>query len=320
MSLVKTEEGAVLVERAIKPRSALYEFVRNQQIAEQFLEKGWAEIPSSVPSLFSPIMRGFDLLVKDTERGAWKIDALMEHRDNKPDLGLLEQRKGEKKPDPRPDEVAEGRIYFDEDKFLLHINARLVGYLFNGGADIKRYAEMLFAGIQANSSCYLLALAIAENLDRVLPGFHFFERTKEGEHDTLTRSIIYPYGERKGKTKARPHRDQCFITVHVKSSFPGLSILDNNQKEVPVNEATDDKVLVFPGRKFFSITKGIVKGTLHGVMERRKGSLVTPRFERRIAQEDRKTLVAFIHCTVTPEEKIWEKENVSQLKFDQEKM
>ena len=286
------------------------EIVPAQDVGEavhNMLERGWTRLEyPSISRRFEQLVSSFIAMISDEARDQYVITDPRElDADGEPDLGLMFKAKGQLKPQPRPDEIAEGRLRYDSTKAVHHFNPRLLAYLGRTPGIIEKHAEFFLESARLHAATALLVIELAEEMDRRMPGYDFAGRVRMME--TVHKSRLLHY-ECDGPTQeiATRHRDKCFITPHVRSSRGGLWLVDSEDTIVPDAEETRaNSVLLFFGRHAWEITRGRLKGIVHGVKDTTFGDL--------IGRTPRQTLVSFMHAHTTAEDRAWAKDNMSQL-------
>ena len=274
------------------------------EAADNLLKKGWTRLScTTLPQRFERVISAFVPMTDDPNRPDYAIDAKREFADGKSELGLLETTKGTLKSNPRPDEIAEGRVREDETKYKFQFNNRLPGYYSRKGL-IERHVSFFSEVAQLHSEALLLGLEMAEKLDERMPNYGFLERMFAGEHGAMTRLLRYMCdGESPGI--AQRHRDRDFLTIHVRSDRKGLWLADKNDVIVPdAQETRTNSVLMFFGRKAWEMTEGKIKGIVHGVTDTTFGDSL--RFPRH-------TIVTFLHAAVREDEQKWGNAHVHEL-------
>jgi hypothetical protein len=134
------------------------------------------------------------------------------------------------------------------------------------------------------------------------------ERIKQSK--TITRLLRYEQVVG-AAPDALLHRDRSCFTIHWLSSHPGLVLFDRFEQSVKVNETDPRRILVFPGTKFWGVTRGLYGfGALHGVRDPRRSR------ESQNANEQRFAIVSFVHCALTPEDVAWMDAHFHELTID----
>ncbi len=278
------------------------------EAVHNLLKNGWTRLEcESLARTFDPVIATFIDVTKDADRKRFVVDARRElDADNEPDLGLFLREKGHPKLKPRQDEIAEGRLTYDDTKFVYHHRPRVLGYYSRIPGLIERHVEFFAHISRMHGESQLLIHEIAEELDRQFPGFGLYERSLEGEWKTVTRLLRYLCDGPSPKMANR-HRDQDFITIQQRSDRLGLWLADNNNVIQPSAEETrTDSVLIFFGRKAWAMTKGRLKGIVHGVTD--------TMFHDEV-RKPRHTAVSFGHAILRPDEEAWGAENANQLRL-----
>jgi hypothetical protein len=127
---------------------------------------------------------------------------------------------------------------------------------------------------------------------------------------TITRLLRYEQAVSTAPD-ASLHRDRSCFTIHWLSSHPGLILFDRFGQAIRVNETDPRCILVFPGTKFWGVTRGLYgSGTLHGVRDKRCSS------PPQSANEERFAIVSFVHCALTPPDVAWMDAHLHELAID----
>lgn len=277
------------------------------EAVHNMLERGWTRLEyPSISRRFEQLVSSFIAMIGDEMRDQYVITDTRElDTDGEPDLGLIFKAKGQVKPRPRPDEIAEGRLRYDSTKAVHHYNPRLLAYLGRTPGVLEKHAEFFLESARLHASTVLLVIELAEEMDRRMPGYGFADRVRMMEWEHKSRLLHY---ECDGPTQeiATRHRDKCFITPHARSSRGGLWLVDNRDTIVPDAEETRaNSVLLFFSRQAWEITRGKLKGIVHGVKDTTFNDLV--------GRTPRQTLVSFVKAHTTEEDRAWAKDNMSQL-------
>lgn len=278
------------------------------EAAQNLITLGFTRLESNLPKRFEAVVLPFAKLTEDPDGELLKIDADREkHEDGTADLGLRIARKGDIKLNPRPDEIAEGRTNYDETKFIYHGNDRALGYFAERPDLIRRHRNFFFESTLLHNECNILALEVADRLDVHLPGFAFAKRMLKVQALSRLRLLRY-LCDGTSPAIAQRHRDQCFLTIHIKSDRAGLWLADRNNENIiiDVQETRDDSVLLFFGRKAWELTYGQLKGVLHGVTDPAYG--LNDRAPRH-------TGVDFQHVDVPEPALDWSAKNMDQLQI-----
>lgn len=290
------------VERSpIVPAEDVGEAVHNM------LAHGWTRLEyPSISRRFEQLISSFITMINDEMRNQYVIsDARELDGDGEPDLGLIFKAKGQLKLNPRPDEIAEGRLRYDSTKAVHHFNPRLLAYLGRTSGVIEKHAEFFLESARLHAATVLLVIELAEEMDRRMPGYNFAERVRMMEYEHKSRLLHYLCD---GPTQAiaTRHRDKCFITPHARSSRGGLWLVDSKDMIVPDAEETRaNSILLFFSRQAWEITRGKLKGIVHGVKD--------TTFDDLVGRTPRQTLVSFVKAHTTDEDRAWAKDNMSQL-------
>lgn len=279
------------------------------EAVHNLLRSGWTRL--EYPTLsrrFETLASTFTAMTNDERRCDYVVpDARELDRQSEPDLGLIENAKGQLKLKPRADEIAEQRLRYDSTKFKHQFKPRLLGYLGRYPGRVERHAEFFLDNARMYGEATLLLLEITEELDRRLPGYRFVERVREADHHHLLRQLRYLCD---GPTPdiAMGHRDQDFITIHNRSDRGGLWVVDNDGNIIAeVEETSANSILIFFGRKAWQMTRGKLQGIMHGAKD------IT--FSDLTGRMPRQTSVFFGHVCETDEESTFLHNNASKLVF-----
>jgi isopenicillin N synthase-like dioxygenase len=151
----------------------------------------------------------------------------------------------------------------------------------------------------------LLALEIAEEMDRQMPGYAFSQRMQRVWNENLLRLLRY-LCDGDVPNIAQRHRDKSFLTIHIGSDRGGLWLADNRDTILAdAGETQTDSVLIFLSRKAWEITRGTLKGIIHGVRDTTFPSL--------LGRMPRHTAVGFFHAEVSGDERAWAAEHMHEL-------
>ena len=203
--------------------------------------------------------------------------------------------------------MAEGRLRYDSTKYTHHFKPRLLAYLGRKPETIDAHSEFFLHNARMYSEATLIMLEVAEELDRQLPGYGFAERTRARDHHHLLRLLRYVCD---GPTPdiAIAHRDKNFMSVHIRSDRGGLWLADSKNHVIrDAEETRSNSVLLFFGRDAWRITRGRLKGIIHGVKDQTFNDLT--------GRMPRHTAVAFGHATCTKEDEAWALDHMSDLTF-----
>jgi hypothetical protein len=183
---------------------------------------------------------------------------------------------------------------------------------------IRDYHRFLSSCALFNERAYQIALSVARAFDAVnsrgrsvhgsYPG-SLEERIAKSK--TITRLLRYEQVLGTAPD-ASLHRDRSCLTIHWLSSHPGLTLFDRFGQAIRVNETDPRRILVFPGTKFWGVTRGLYgSGTLHGVRDKRCSSPMPQG-----ANEERFAIVSFVHCALTPDDVAWMDAHLHELAID----
>lgn len=299
----------------------IVDYMKREQVFAQIVEEGYAELPcESIAGVVGAAERGFTHFLYDesderreyfrAHSSEYPIDELGDELE----FGFLETRKGGKKATLSALESAEGRHTYDANKERFHNSSALIAYLRVVHPEIadeliEAHWKFLSAGARLNMMAQLYASGIAavfdemnaERLGGCYPG-SMLSRVSLGS--SVTRHLSYrPLGDDPAPD-AQVHRDRSCWTFHWRSSHRGLVLFDHAKMPVRPDETSCENLLVFPGTKFWSITRGkFGTGALHGVKSMR-------------GAEDRHATVSFEHPYLTREDVLWHRAHQGALRFD----
>lgn len=302
------------------PRETLVEYLREHEAFERIIRDGFCEIAwPSVRSLTDRVKRGYwRLLDRDNLRHHFEIPSHEYDHDelgNPLEIGLLDKRKGAEKKELTPLEIAEGRKHYDANKCVFHYNEDLLSRLRKQRGLVEESSDIFGPCAQLNIDASHIARAIGALFDeknaQKRTG-HYPGSFAESIVDSLATTRLLRYERPKGKVPdASPHRDRCAITVHWISSHPGLGLFAPDGRLLTANETDPEKILIFPGQKFWGATRGIYgTGTLHGVLDRRRME------GKRTSRSYRFVAVTFVHSKLDPETVAWMTANWNDLRID----
>ncbi len=287
----------------IIPAQSIPEAVTN------LLRDGWTRL--ECPGLgrrHEQVIANFIGMCNDPNRDAYAVHDQRElDPQGEPDLGLVYRSLGQKKNNPRPDEVTEERTMYDQSKFFMHFHPRYFGYIGRTPGLIEKHRDFFLHATRMHAEANLLLFDIAEEMDRRMPGFNFLARTGLGQHWNVLRLLHYLCDGPRPDIAQR-HRDRCFLTVHIRSSRGGLWFADNKDRIVSNAEETRaNSVLLFFGREAWDITQGAIQGIVHGVHD--------TMFNDLLSRTSRQTSVFFGHAHVHPQEQAWALDHMGDLKI-----
>lgn len=182
-----------------------------------------------------------------------------------------------------------------ERKFFFHYQSPPVKWPFPDHTCFKRFAPFLESCSVLTARARAIAHDVAQTLDTHLQrtghSYNLAEALRGSRAVTRVLRYLPLEGARAGNADAYAHMDRAFLTIHWWASVEGLLIFDEHGACHRIAETAWDRVAVFPGKKFFGLTRGMcsMKG-IHGVRDSR----VT-------RNEDRIAIVTFVHANLTPE-------------------
>lgn len=233
------------------------------------------------------------------------------------EIGLLQKRTGGAKTMLTPQEIAEGRFGYDSNKYRFHFARDLLSVLSDEKELMRDYRRFLSGCALFNERAQQIALLVARAFDAcnssgrtVVGSYPGSLEERIAKSKTITRLLRYEQTEG-AVPDASLHRDRSCFTIHWLSSHPGLTLFDHAGHAVSANETDPRRILVFPGTKFWGVTRGLYgSGTLHGVRDRRRTQ------SSQNAHEQRFAIVSFVHCALTPEDVAWMEAHLHELKID----
>lgn len=182
-----------------------------------------------------------------------------------------------------------------ENKFFFHYQSPPAGWPLADKECIQRFLPFIDSCATLTEKARTLAHNVARALDahpRTSQYRHNLAKTLDGAR-TVTRVLRYLplQGDRAANADAYAHMDRTFMTVHWWASAEGLLMFDREGVGHRVAEKDWGRVAIFPGKKFFGLTNGVLgMNGVHGVRD--------SRVER---TEDRVAIVTFVHAKLSPE-------------------
>lgn len=278
----------------------------SREQARRLVDEGWLFIEEpSLGANFDELVAAYERLRTDPRAEMFRVTAREEFgEDGRSDLGLLDQRKGEKKEDLTPYEIAEGRTHYDQTKTSLHYNDRLPGYLLEQGAPVQRHAWLFQELKRVRELSFLLGLNLLKAVDEVEPGYDLTRALWCGEGDSKTRLVRYACDST--ANIAQGHLDASDLSIQIRSSRAGMWLADKNSRiRSKLGDEKPRTVLAFWGRKMRARTRGKFFAPPHGAID------TLPQ-----AGSPRHTLVTFLHGRERRKDRQWGEENPH--KFDEE--
>lgn len=273
-----------------------------------FYEFLWTDLSEHARRVYE----GFDRLIAANEAGK---PALRFPRDSyardeigeELEAGLLEKKVGQLKAAPTAAEIAEGRLGADPNKHRFHYSNDLKLRVL-GTPEADEYRSFLASCELMNDAALVIAKIVAMYVDAARPDLALTERINAGK--VITRILRYDHAPN-APFHAKAHRDRSCLTVHWDSSHPGLELFTRSRVWRAANETDPERLLVFPGLKFWSATRGEYgTGTIHRVRRLPRENAGAEAVERRFA------LVSFVHCAMTPDDVRWHHEHIRELAKD----
>ena len=280
-------------------------------VRASFILENYSEMPiRSIQHLVLRIQHGFWRIIDDEpRRDLFFIPEIEYERDERGDefeIGLLPKRTGESKTALSPLEVVECRTHNDSKKWRFHYGSKLSRKLPR--AIFNDYRDFFGACKILNDRGKEMAIRLAQAFDEANKGEKFFPgslvtRIKEGI--ALTRLLRY---EDTTETK--------------------LVLFDHKCRPICAAESDSRHVLMFPGTKFWGVTRGLYgTGTVHGVFSRHNEkfdaslhhdrSCMTIHWISKNEQSGKRfAVVTFVHCVLYPEDVEWFDANINELKID----
>jgi hypothetical protein len=293
--IVRHDPGSIVPARTVP--DAVHELLTN----------GWTRLQyGTIAHQFDSLVRSLTSITEDPDRDRYVVNDEIElDSDGENDIGLIIKPRGGIKHRPRPDEITENRLAYDDTKFTFHYKQRLLGYYGRHPGLIERHAGFFLEVARMHDETSLLGLLIAQEIDRQMPGYDFVERMKQAWFDNLLRLLRY-LCDGDVPNIAKGHRDKCFITIHPGSDRGGFWLLDAHGHIIAdAGETARDSVPIFLSRKAWEITRGRLRGVVHGVRDTTFGSIA--------GRTPRHTAVCFMHAEVRADERCWAKANIDQL-------
>lgn len=278
-----------------------------EEAAQNLLRDGWTRLSyGTLSRQFNPVIKTLRAITEDPERHLYEIrDARELDADGEQDLGLIIKPKGGTKTRPRKDEIAEGRLTYDDTKFTYQHKQRILGYYARHPGLIEKHPEFFLHTARMHDEASLLALEIAEEMDKQMPGYAFAQRMQKTWSKNLLRLLRY-LCDGDVPNIAQRHRDKSFLTIHIGSDRGGLWLADNKDAILAdAGETQTDSVLIFLSRKAWEITRGNLKGIVHGVRD--------TTFTNLLGRMPRHTAVGFFHAEVEDDERAWADEHMHEL-------
>jgi hypothetical protein len=280
--------------------------VRLSIITENYSELPWRSIRAQAAC----VQRDFwKILDNEARQDLFCIPEETYEKDERGDeleIGLLKKRTGGTKSELTLLEIAEGRLAYDSNKYRFHFAHDLLLALKHEKALLHDYRSFLSNCALFNERAQEIARLIARAFDecndrRRTTSVCYPDSLEERIIKSKTITRLLRYEQAFGVTPdASLHRDRSCFTIHWLSSHPGLTLFDHSGQVVHVHETDPRRILVFPGTKFWGVTRGLYgSGALHGVRDKRR-SLVSQQ-----VNDQRFAIVSFVHCALTPDDVAW---------------
>lgn len=214
-------------------------------VAHDLLVKGYATVSIDTQSLIPFIFSEFARLIKEPEefRSKWLIDRSAfdpNGPEQGPDDGLM---------------ITQGEINpVNGDRFDKKVKFHLksdVPYLLKRRNAIGDYGNFLQACTVLKERCVSSILDLAEELDRLYPGFKFYDLFSAPSAMAMHCLRLLSYDRPdvgKDDIVAQKHVDRNGFTFALEDSRPGLFIVDREGREIPY-PIQKGHPLVFPGGK-----------------------------------------------------------------------
>lgn len=171
--------------------------------------------------------------------------------------------------DPMFDEADDGFLRKDEEgkesdrKALFHIRADTLELLERQGVSVsERWRKWIEGCIHVRALCEMQAFALAEAIDRIMPGMRLVERMLDA---AATNPGMYRIGvyEPGGTGYAKAHLDRNFLTMHLGSSHPGL-YFRTRHGDFDAIDPESGEALAFPSAKLARLSNGRIPALMHG--------------------------------------------------------
>jgi hypothetical protein len=279
-------------------------------VCASIISENYSEMPvRSIASLVDRIQRGLWYIIdKEPRRDRFFISPEIYVRDERGDeleVGLLIKRTGGAKTAPSPTEIAEGRTYYDGNKWRFHYGDELLCKLPR--EILIEYRDFLGACRVLNNRGRHMAIRLAEAFDV-----------------TNKRMPQYPglLAERMKASKAYTR-----LLRYEDTKETQLVLFDHKRSPIHSQESDPRHVLMFAGTKFWAVTRGVFgTGTIHGVhskqswfdasLHRDRDCMTVHWISRSDTVGHRLAIVTFVHCTLYPEDVEWFARHIDCLEID----
>lgn len=283
----------------------LYLWLEREKMFEQFMDRGFGEAqidPRYLEAHAPRIYAGLSSIAKSANRSRYEVrQPRLDECEEDMESGLMH----------RDDDECKDQIhYFRGYREVLRAQGvpqdelATLAEFFRSSDELDRSAHEVYCALGARFDRHNESLAHANRYEGSLA-----MRFADGKHllrmlDYLKRGAV-AVSER---PDAKVHVDRSGATLHFESTHPGLVVWDRNGKPHRMQETKRNTVLLFPSRKMAHVVHWLgTPGAAHGVLDPARNSR---------ADENRKALVAFPHCTLTPAEVASLKERLRRYKPD----
>lgn len=248
-----------------------------------FMHNSMTTVPFPQGNLIHLVEGGYRTFLRepDAYKNQWSFDLSL---NNDPDDGLV------RKPGVMGDD---GNL--TDEKFFFHFRPQLLSLLHQRNVNCEKHALWLLHCTQLYNLCITLQNEYARQLDRVLPGYHFYEMVRDEIVSNLHVLRLLYYD---GGNGARDHQDRSFWTIHLSQSHARAPLHTGKDKRPYVSSL--DVALLFSGKKMaqhtgasFNFEENMFEGgslpaLVHGVDK-----------EKETEQESRMAMVFFGHILAT---------------------
>jgi hypothetical protein len=238
------------------------------ECAREFIEKGSVVLNIPYSAYYARgVAAGFENFlnqVSPLDREDWSFNVGdNEDPDKAPDDGFI-PRHGERR-------LLSGGRY--DDKFVFHYRPRLMDLLLDRNINLKPWRSWLSYCDRLYRICLRAEQEFISTVEEVMPGYGLLDCFTDPSVEDAHVIRIIKYAERGVEDPlilGKRHFDRNFLTGCVGESHPGLRIYPSGDEPVSYI-AQPDQVLVFPGKKFETITSGKVKALAHDIVNQTPG-------------------------------------------------
>ncbi len=297
-------KSSPLVRRYIDPNSIALEIV-----SKNYSEVAW---PPGIARVAERCRKGFwQLLDQEPHQEPFRIppaEYQYDERGDELEIGLLPKCTGESKKILTPLEIAEGRTHSDGNKWRFHFSDELPLRLSGNPELLARYQDFFAACRLFNNRAHMIATSVAQAFD----AYNRFPNEYPG---SLVKRV------QRGRAVTR-------LLRYEESKGSKLVVFDHSGKPTYTNESDPRRILVFPGTKFWGVTRGIHgTGTVHGVYDPRsthfdatlhhdRDCFTVHWLSKPEADNYRFAIVTFVHCALKPEDVAFMNKNMAALAID----